>query len=232
VKTGPTVRDTNNYHLWNSYFPTCRISPESPPPRQQTSPNIPTGIPGYLELGTIANIDVFLSGDGLIAGRKPSRAAGLIVTVLEEFISPSNSQEFRMAWKATGWARWQLCSERVMQFVEADGGGTEYTCWETFGGLLAPTVRRTVGKVLVERMRDNARDARVFMESRMAGAMVGGMLSGKEEEIVVGMEVEVQGELKARENIKDRTRQKGVERRQRILARRARARLRMRRKTV
>jgi len=39
-----------------------------------------------------------------------------------------------------------LRSERVQEFVEDGRGGTKYTCWETFYGVLAQTTRAVVGK--------------------------------------------------------------------------------------
>jgi hypothetical protein len=68
-----------------------------------------------------------------------------------------------IAWKSTGFSHWQMHSERVMEMVEKDGG-TEYTCWETFGGLLGKVVKVTVGSQLVERFGDYARDVKGFAE--------------------------------------------------------------------
>lgn len=53
-----------------------------------------------------------------------------------------------------------------MEFVEKDGG-TEYACWETFGGLLGSVVKATVGGQLVERFGDYAGDIRGFVEAGM-----------------------------------------------------------------
>ncbi|KAL1856940.1 hypothetical protein VTK73DRAFT_8174 [Phialemonium thermophilum] len=56
---------------------------------------------------------------------------------------------WRVAWKTRGMPGWMLCSERVQEFWEADdGSGTEYVCWETFYGMLAPVVRWAVGEKL------------------------------------------------------------------------------------
>lgn len=60
-------------------------------------------------------------------------------------------------------------SERVMEFVEIDmdGGvvGTDYSCWETFGGILAVAVKGTVGGQLVDRFGDYAKDVKTYLES-------------------------------------------------------------------
>lgn len=55
-----------------------------------------------------------------------------------------------MAWKTRGPVPgMMLRSERVHEFLEAeDGDGTDYVCWETFYGLLAPVVRMAVGPKL------------------------------------------------------------------------------------
>ena len=57
---------------------------------------------------------------------------------------------WRIAWRQRDsllMPGWLLRSERVQEFVEAgDGAETEYRCWETFYGLLAPVVRMAVGR--------------------------------------------------------------------------------------
>ena len=55
---------------------------------------------------------------------------------------------WRIAWKQRAsllMPGWMLRSERVQEFVEVEGG-TEYRCWETFYGLLAPVVRMAAAK--------------------------------------------------------------------------------------
>jgi hypothetical protein len=55
-----------------------------------------------------------------------------------------------------------------MEFLEIalDNGmiGTEYSCWETFGGLLGPVVKSTFGNNLVDRFGDYASDVRRYFE--------------------------------------------------------------------
>lgn len=88
------------------------------------------------------------------------QAIALEVSVLEPISSEGEEEGpsrngWRIAWRQRPGAvvpAWLLTSERVHEFVEvsSDGGGveTEYTCWETFYGPLAPVVRMTVaGKV-------------------------------------------------------------------------------------
>ena len=90
----------------------------------------------------------------------PDGAAGqaiaLEVSVLEPIDEDSEEagdgrrKGWRIAWKQrAGWLTpaWVLRSERVQEFVELDGGdATDYRCWETFYGLLAPVVRLAAGK--------------------------------------------------------------------------------------
>ncbi|KAH6630394.1 hypothetical protein B0J18DRAFT_463260 [Chaetomium sp. MPI-SDFR-AT-0129] len=61
----------------------------------------------------------------------------------------------RIAWKVRpSWLRpgWALRSERVQDFIETVGPdgkpATEYRCWETFYGTLAPVVKMAVGSHL------------------------------------------------------------------------------------
>ncbi|KAK4219111.1 hypothetical protein QBC37DRAFT_395278, partial [Rhypophila decipiens] len=62
---------------------------------------------------------------------------------------------WRVAWKMRTnpfLPGWMLRSERVQEFVELDDEpkGCEYTCWETFYGVLAPVVRLSVGTQLTK----------------------------------------------------------------------------------
>ena len=94
---------------------------------------------------------------------KSSGTQGIEVTTLQELDDGRNG--FIIAWKSTGRAHWQLHSERVMEFVLTEDGGTDYTCWETFGGLLGIAVKSTVGRQLADRFGDYARDVKGFAEA-------------------------------------------------------------------
>lgn len=93
----------------------------------------------------------------------PGQAIALQVSVLEPideeskdsvFASPSLTDVRRRGWRIAWKQRpsllmpaWMLRSERVQEFVECgDGSETEYYCWETFYGLLAPVVRLAAAK--------------------------------------------------------------------------------------
>jgi len=156
------IRNTNSWEDWNTFCPRCTFSPKSQPPGPQIDPDLPTGRPGWLEIGSVVTIDVFMNGDGLVEGRKKSRDQDIVITAIEKL--GDGREGYRIAWKGTGWSHWQLHSERVMDFVAIEGGGTDYTCWETFGGILAVAVKGTVGSTLVERFGDYARDVKGFLE--------------------------------------------------------------------
>jgi hypothetical protein len=162
------IRDTTTWSQWNSFCPACEIHPpKGSAPSLDLDPSIKTGKERWLELGSVATIDVFMSGDGLVPGRKRSRTQGVIITVLCP-LNEAGKKGYRIAWKSTGYSHWQLHSERVMEFLEIalDNGmiGTEYSCWETFGGLLGPVVKSTFGSNLVDRFGDYASDVRGYFE--------------------------------------------------------------------
>lgn len=133
------------------------------------------GNDGWLGVGSSAVIEVFMNGDGLDSGKKKSREQGIVVTRLERLEDGSGGGRtgYRIAWKSTGFSHWQLHSERVMEFVDWDGG-TEYSCWETFGGLLGSVVKATVGGQLVDRFGDYARDVKGYVEGLGKGEAVNG----------------------------------------------------------
>ncbi|KAK0119740.1 hypothetical protein ONS95_011175 [Cadophora gregata] len=141
-----------------------------------SDPALVTGKPGWLDPGSAGEMAVFMSGDGLVEGIKKSRDQGIIVTVLELLTASMNAPRdekkgYRIAWKSVGYAQWQMFSERVTELVEVDeegqGGeegrkGTEYVCWETFGGVLGPVVRLAVGGTLKVRFMEYADGLRGF----------------------------------------------------------------------
>lgn len=94
---------------------------------------------------------------------KSSGTQGIEVTVLAAL--DDGRKGYRIAWKSTGRAHWQLHSERVMEFVETEEGTTDYVCWETFGGILGIAVKKTVGRQLVDRFGDYAKDVKGFVEA-------------------------------------------------------------------
>jgi hypothetical protein len=204
-----TIRNTTAWAEWNSFCPRCTLAAairkDTKNSDSKSKPGIASGQvageeafwsgkAGWLDLGSVAVVEVFMHGDGLVPGRKRTREQGVVVTRLEALDGEEAADGgrerrsgYRIAWKSTGWAHWQLHSERVMEFIEVeaetegegDGEGegangkagveTEYVCWETFGGVLGPVVKATVGTQLVERFADYARDVRGFVEGRGKG---------------------------------------------------------------
>lgn len=165
-----TIRNTNEWHKWNSFCPRCVIDPKSALSLTPSSGNaaLEIGKEGWLEVGTIAVLEVFMTGEGLVEGKKKSREQGIVVMKLEPLVG--GRKGYMIAWKSTGFSHWQLHSERVMEFAENPSGGTDYCCWETFGGLLGSVVKATVGGQLVNRFGDYARDVKAFVEGGKAVA--------------------------------------------------------------
>ena len=163
------VRDTKGWPKWNSFCPRGVITSKSKAKSKVKEESFGGGDEGegWLEKGTEAVVDIFMSGDGLVKGRRRSRTQAILITVLERIDDEKDGVKrsgYRIAWKSTGWAHWQLHSERIMEFVAREEGGTDYACWETFGGMLGPVVKRMVGSTIVERFGDYARDVKGFLE--------------------------------------------------------------------
>ncbi|KAI0456849.1 hypothetical protein F5B21DRAFT_113077 [Xylaria acuta] len=102
--------------------------------------------PGYVAPGAKIRFDAVMTPGGA-----SSRAVHLEVTSLEAFFDDDDDGKkrkgYRVVWKAIGFPRFLLHSERVQEFVEgvaADGTAVEtrYACWETFGGLLGYVLPR------------------------------------------------------------------------------------------
>ncbi len=123
--------------LWNRFCRKCTIDAQ---PNQHADPDT-------LQLGTQFTFDVHLNPDE--PDGTTGQAIALEVSVLEP-IDEDGRKGWRIAWKQrASWLTpaWMLRSERVQEFVELDGGAaTDYRCWETFYGLLAPVVNMAVGK--------------------------------------------------------------------------------------
>ncbi|KAG4440650.1 hypothetical protein IFR05_003848 [Cadophora sp. M221] len=185
-----TIRDTGTWSHWNGFTPFFTFSSSHSPPPSDLNPNpepdIPAGKEGWLNLGSQGSMSVYMSGNGLDPAAKKSRMQEMVVTILEPLSSPTspssppssqnpdkNRTGYRIAWKALGYAHWQLHSERVTELIEINDGdgeaarkGTGYTCWETFGGVLAPVVKLAVGGTLRERFGEYAAGLRGFCVDR------------------------------------------------------------------
>jgi hypothetical protein len=131
------LRNSNTWAKWNTVYPRCVIYASSVPSSpDQTKGDIPTGHDSWLEVGTVASVDFFIKGDGLVPGAKRFWRYDMEVTVLEAM-----EGGYRIAWMPKDQWRWNFHSERVVELVETGNGGTEYTCWETFGGAVSKFLR-------------------------------------------------------------------------------------------
>lgn len=88
--------------------------------------------------------------------------------------TPSHRKDIRIAWKVRpSWMRpgWALRSERVQDLIETVGRdgkpATEYRCWETFYGTLAPVVKLAVGSQLEKGFDAWLRGLKERVEGRM-----------------------------------------------------------------
>ncbi|KAM7222834.1 hypothetical protein V8F06_001732 [Rhypophila decipiens] len=98
--------------------------------------------------------------------RRRRRSISSMLSGASSSIPVSEGSERRKYTRRTGWRvawkmrtnpflpGWMLRSERVQEFVELDDDEQpkrcEYTCWETFYGVLAPVVRLSVGAQLTK----------------------------------------------------------------------------------
>ncbi|KAJ9155202.1 hypothetical protein NKR23_g1780 [Pleurostoma richardsiae] len=154
--------DTATYPAWNRFVRQVDVvsHPEPPSPAAAADDTAaPTALPageaggGSIGVGTAMIFSVYMD----LASDKPSNRAGVEVTRLEPFTlasPPSAPAEerngWRVAWRATDLPGWLLRTERVQEVVDDGAGGTEYTCWETFYGVLALVVKLKVGGRLVK----------------------------------------------------------------------------------
>lgn len=97
-----------------------------------------------------------------------SRDQEIVITVLDEMVDDGKGRGYRIAWKAMGFANWQMKSERVLEFRQTSNGETEYVTWETTGGALGKLAKSSAGSQLVDRFTEQARDLKVFVEAGMA----------------------------------------------------------------
>ncbi|KAK4124825.1 hypothetical protein N657DRAFT_670712 [Parathielavia appendiculata] len=175
------IINTTDYPTWNRFCRKCTI--DSQPNDACTEPHNLT-----LELGTQFTFDVHLNLDE--HDGTPGRPTALEVSVLEPIDEEDDPEDddaaaadvgrrrkgWRIAWRQRGsllMPAWMLRSERVQEFVEVNGGSeTEYRCWETFYGLLAPVVRLAVGRQV-----ENGFDAWLAGLKRMAEAEKTGQIA-------------------------------------------------------
>ncbi|KAH6712257.1 hypothetical protein DL95DRAFT_443223 [Leptodontidium sp. 2 PMI_412] len=152
------IRNTNDWSKWSSFLPGGEISPKSPAPGP-SSVDIPTGIPGYLELGSIVKTITSMAEDGSKVEGK-GREQAIEVTVLKQLDGGKGG--LLIAWKSTGLTMIKI--ERAFELVDDGNGGCDYHSWETFGGMLAGAAKKKVADVLAVRFGDYAKDLKTFVE--------------------------------------------------------------------
>ncbi|KAK3310862.1 uncharacterized protein B0T15DRAFT_52988 [Chaetomium strumarium] len=142
------------YPTWNRFCRKCTIDSQ---PEAASDSETEGSSNNQLRLGTHFTFDVHMNLDD--ADGSTGQAVALDVSVLEPIDEESSGaggprKGWRIAWKQRAsllMPGWMLRSERVQEFVEVPGSGeggpeTEYRCWETFYGALAPVVKLAVGK--------------------------------------------------------------------------------------
>lgn len=134
---------------WNRFVRRVTIlstAPPSPSPAQPSSSALQTALATddgsrYIQKGTKMTFAVHMDPDDAAS----STSQNMEVTLLEPFDSAQPRRGWRVAWKSTSMPDVLLRTERVQEVVDDGKGGTEYTCWETMYGPLAPVVRWTMG---------------------------------------------------------------------------------------
>lgn len=127
------LTDHSKWPEWNRFV--RKVTVDSDQPDAATT---------LIEKGMKMTFDVHM--DPTDPGSSP-RKEGMLVTIREpyEAVGQGERKGWRVAWKSTSLPSWVLRSERVQEVVDDGGGNTEYTCWETMYGPLAPVVRLAVG---------------------------------------------------------------------------------------
>ncbi|KAK3392959.1 hypothetical protein B0H63DRAFT_5442 [Podospora didyma] len=164
-----TVLKASDYPLWNRFCRQAIID-EQPLPLVNNPPFpglgfLPDSSPGHLRLGTKFTFDVHVDAENEHSSGRPTPLVVSVLEPIDEEIATdlasggSNHAKgksprrkgYRVAWKSRGTLLlplWMLRAERVQEFIEVanpfgtrDEPETEYICWETFYGTLAPVVR-------------------------------------------------------------------------------------------
>ncbi|KAK7734707.1 putative secondary metabolism biosynthetic enzyme [Cytospora paraplurivora] len=135
------LNDYSRWPEWNRFVRKATVNPDDLPSQGDSADA--TAIKKDMRL----TFDVHM--DPLDPGSSP-RKENMFVTTLEpyEAVDGAEGKGWRVAWKSTSYPSLALRSERVQEVVDDGNGNTEYTCWETMYGPLAPVVKWTVGSKL------------------------------------------------------------------------------------
>lgn len=135
------LADLSRWPEWNRFVRKATADPKHPRAPQASPPD---SFKAEKDLHMVFHVHM----DPVDPESRP-REENILVTVLEPYeVAGERRKGWRIAWRATSYPSMVLRSERVQEFVDDGAGNTEYTCWETFYGPLAPVVRWAVGKQL------------------------------------------------------------------------------------
>lgn len=143
------VLKTADYPRWNTFCPRATID-AAPPVADAGLAAIPevasllANGEGHLYPGVDFQFEVIMKPGG------GSRQTLLHVSLLEA-LERDGRKGYRVAWTMRGAPHYVLRAERVQEFVATeDGQGTEYSCYETFGGAVAYLMRYMVGSQVAD----------------------------------------------------------------------------------
>lgn len=138
------VLDPSTYPEWNRFIPKIDITSQEPLPAEAASA-LPASArdDAHVRAGTRMTFTIYMAGPD----DKSPRTESILVTRLEPV--GGGRSGWRVAWRPVSMPKFVLHTERVQEFVDDGKGGTEYYCWETFYGLLAPVLRSMAGAQLV-----------------------------------------------------------------------------------
>lgn len=158
---------------WNRFVRLVTVT-SSPPPTDPSPDATPLEAAvhkddgsRYLRKGMCMAFNVHLDPDD----DKSYTRQGMEVTLLEPYDAGAaaagngGSKGWRVAWRGTSIPSLLLRTERVQELVDDGSGATEYTCWETMYGPLAPVVRLVTGKSLEKGFRCWGEDLKARAES-------------------------------------------------------------------
>ncbi|KAK7757674.1 hypothetical protein SLS62_000051 [Diatrype stigma] len=170
------VLDPGRYPAWNRFVPratvlsspatSAELPPASTPAALLAQPAFRRNTPDkLLLLGTRVRFEVHMNPG---AWAKGVAMTDLEVSVLETFERGGEEggkkrKGLRVAWKTQG-DPWYLKAERTQEFLEREDGGTDYVCYETFFGPVAPVVKMVVGAALLRNFGMWAEDLKRFAE--------------------------------------------------------------------
>ncbi|KAK4145775.1 uncharacterized protein C8A04DRAFT_10405 [Dichotomopilus funicola] len=148
----------NKDPAWNRFCRTCTIDSQPADTDTHTQPRSQLTTT-TLRLGTQFTFAVYLPPDKPDSGPPDQHVAPETNSnrhdITTDNVTTSPRKGLRIAWKVRpSWLRpgWALRSERVQDLIETVGPdgkpATEYRCWETFYGTLAPVVKMAVGSHL------------------------------------------------------------------------------------